>query len=103
MQHPAQHARSRQAPFQLTTSRSSVGAHPQVDLVPRQIAVQTPAGAQFVELVEDQPQGRLHLFVGIPGDFPGGQLDIPAGDVEEQRAPIGLVQPAAFQSIVQQN
>ena len=92
-----------QAPFQLTAPRPSVDAHPQADLIPHQMAVETPAGAQFVELVEDHLHGRLHLLVGIAGDFPGGQLDIPAGDVEEQRAPLGLVQPAAFQAIMHEN
>jgi hypothetical protein len=77
--------------------------YPQVDLIPCQMAVETPAGAQFLELVEDQPQGRLHLLVRILGNFPGGQLDIPTGDVAEQRAPLGLMQPAAFQSIVHEN
>ena len=67
------------------------------------MAVETPAGAQFVELVEDQLHGRLHLLVGIAGDFPGGQLDIPAGDVEDQLAPLGLAQPAAFQSIMHEH
>ena len=74
-----------------------------MDLIPYQMTVETPAGAQFVELVEDHLHGRLHLLVRIAGDFPGGQLDIPAGDVEEQRAPVGLVQPAAFQSIMHEN
>ena len=103
MQHPAQHARSWQPPFQLTTSRSAVDAHPQADLIAYQMAVQTPAGAQVVELVEDELYGRLHLLIRVTGDFPGGQFDIPAGNVEDQRAPLGLVQPAAFQSIMHQD
>jgi hypothetical protein len=103
MEHPAHRAWARQAPFQLAAPWSAVEAHPQTDPIPDQIAVEALARAQLVELVEDHPHGRLDLLVGIEGDFPGGQLDIPAGDVEEQRAPIGLVQPAAFQSIVHQN
>ncbi len=58
-----------------------VDAHPQADLVPHEMTMETPAGAQFVELVEDHLHGRLRLLIGIAGDFPGGQLDIPAGDV----------------------
>src|SRR5271157_4532032 len=102
-QHPTQRVRTGRAPFQPTASRSSVEAHPQEDLIPYQTAVETLAGAQFVELVEDQLHGRLHPLVRIAGDFPGGQLDIPTGDVEEQRAPVGLVQPATFQSIMHEN
>src|SRR5208337_3649112 len=85
MQHPVQRVPTGRAPFQLTASWSSVEAHPQEDLIPYQMAVETLAGAQFVELVEDQLHGRLHLLVRIAGDFPGGQFDIAAGDVEEQR------------------
>src|SRR5262249_19443582 len=87
----------------LTASWSSVDAHPQADLILDQIAVETPAGAQFVELVEDQVHSRLDLLVRITDGFPGGQLDIPAGEVEKQRAPFGLVQPVAFQSIMHEN
>jgi hypothetical protein len=72
MQHPVQRVRTGQAPFQLTVSRSSVEPHPQVDLIAYQMAVEPPAGAQFVEFVEDQLHGRLHLLVRIAGDFPGG-------------------------------
>ena len=78
-------------------------AHPQADPVPHQIAIEPPAGAQLVELVEDQLDGRLDLLVRIAVNFPGGQLDIPAGDVEEQRAPPGLVQPVALQPVVHEN
>jgi hypothetical protein len=60
------------------------------------MAMEPPAGAQFVELVEDQLHGRLHLLVRIAYDFPSGKLDIPPGNVEEQRAAAGLVQPSAL-------
>ncbi len=103
VEHPAEHARSGRVPFQLAASRSAVDAYTHTDPVPHQMAVEPPAGAQFVELVEDQLHGRLHLLVRIAGDFPGGELDIPPGDVEEQRAAVGLVQPSAFQSIMHEN
>jgi hypothetical protein len=35
-----------------------------------------PAGARFVEFIEDQLEGRLHLLLGITGDFPGKTLSI---------------------------
>ena len=55
--------------------------------------------AQLVELVEDQLHGRARLLVGVEGHLPGGQLEVPAGDVEDQLAPLGLVEPAAFQAV----
>jgi hypothetical protein len=71
-------------------------AYPHADPVSHQMAVDPPAGAQFVEFVEDQLHGRLHLLVRIADDFPRGKLDISPGDVEEQRAAVGLVQSSAF-------
>src|SRR5262249_43020698 len=71
MKHPAQHARSGQTPFQLTAPRSSMGANSQPNLVPRQITIETHAGAQLVELVEDQLHGRTDLLVWIECNFVG--------------------------------
>ena len=60
------------APFQLTPPCAALHSHPQADLVPQQIAVEPPEGAQFVELVENQLDGRSRLLIGIENYLTGG-------------------------------
>ncbi len=53
----------------------------------------------FIELVEDQPHDVAGLLIGVEGHLTGRQFDVPAGDLGEQLATLGLVEPASIQSI----
>ena len=49
-----------------------------------------------LELVEDQAHDVAGLLIGVEGHLTGRQLDVPAGDLGEQLAAFGLVEPASI-------
>ncbi len=56
-------------------------------------------GAELVEFVENQLNGRPHLLVGIENNLAAGELDVPTRDGADQFASVGLVKLAALQAI----
>jgi len=73
----------------------------QVDLMANQIPQDRVNGTQLVELIEDQTNDGLHLFIRIQGDLAGGQTHVANRRVIEQFTAFGLVQSALVHPLAQ--
>jgi hypothetical protein len=78
MEHSGYNTPRERARLQLTTTRALVHSRSHSNLVLRQVLTRLPERAQFSELVEDELDGCLNLFVRIQHDFTSGKLDVPA-------------------------
>ena len=92
----------RPMPLQSPGVRPALHPHAQLDVMPHQVAEHGADRAEFVELVEDQPDDVLDLLVGVQGDPVAGQPDVAGGNDGEQLTAAGLVQPPVREPLLQE-
>ena len=66
-----------------------------------QVAEQAVQGRLPVELIEDQPDGRLHLLVGVDGPLARGEADVADRGHAHQRPAAGLVELALIHAFLE--
>ena len=89
-QHLAERVPVRAAPGELALARPAAQPVRQPDVVGGQVDQHAVDRAPLLEQVEDQPDGRPHLLVGVERDLARRQPHVAARQVEEQLAAPGL-------------
>jgi hypothetical protein len=77
-----------------------VYSRPQPNLILRQIPTKLSERAHLGELVKNKLDGRSHLLVRIQFDVTCRKLYVPTGYVDDEFAPLSLVEFTSFQSIM---
>ena len=86
-------------PLQLPDAPAPLAAEPQLQVIHRQVMKDRVRGAEFLELVEDQPYYGPRLLVWLLNDLYRRHLDVSDGNMQEQLAALGLVPAAAEQAV----